>query len=932
MSRETDSPSSGPNGRGGAAYPSGTPPYGTPQVSDGGPDAGRSAAQPEERKTETTLTTRIRINIPGSRPIPPVVVRQPVGETENSGDRGQDTQASAPSPSSTTGTVELPADPAPPAAEEKASDWFAPRKSGPAKGGPDEGATNGAGLPDGSGAGVPGAGAPGGAGPGAGASGPRHGGPGAAGSGGARHGAGRPGGVVGSMSVPGGSRSGGTNGAGLTGATGGPVAPGHGGGTGSFDVTEALNAGPRGTEPRRDDLPYFAENGNGSGGPNGESGQGGYGGQGGRDDLNGPAGFGGQNGRSGQDALSGPGGHDGPNGQGGYGGQNGQDAPSDHGGFGGPGDHDGPNGQSGFGPRGGPGGGPGGQNGQIDYGGQGGQIDYGGGFGGPKRPGGPGGPQGPAGPTGGPVTGDGPVVPPAGPDPFAGAEPFGGESFNGSDGFGGQGGPGGQRGPGGQGAPGGPGGPGGARGPGGPGASRGPGGTRGPGAPGAPGGPGIPGGLAGPGAPGISGGQAGQGAPGTLGRPGGPGAPAPGGVPGAGLGPGGGLSDDTAILTPQKPAPGPGAPGFGNPDNVSGHTVTSGIPVVPPGAQNAPFGPGADGRTPPKRPDTASQEAPAAAPKKKKKKGRSKVALLGGTVVLLGVGAYGAGLLMNRSDVPKGTTVLGVDIGGGTRDDAVKKLDDALGDRVNKALKLSVGGDTVSLKPDQAGLQLDDQATVAAAAKSDYNPVSVIGSLFGKHRVVDPVMPVDEEKLQAALEDASGGAGSATDGTIKFQNGKAVAVYGKVGKGIDVARSTTAVEDAYRTQVETGTAPAVSLPTTTKQPTISNAEVDRVMKEFAEPAMSENVIVETDAVHSIPFGALSLPKILGFKAVDGKLVETYNLEALKAAYGNTFDGVQINGASGKRDVLPQDVASALGKALRGKTTAERTAVIDTNPS
>ncbi|MGZ0233533.1 hypothetical protein ACNFR4_13955, partial [Streptomyces sp. CPS1] len=78
MSRETDTPSSGPNGRGGAAYPSGTPPYGTPMASDDGTDGARSGA-PEERKTETTLTTRIRINIPGSRPIPPVVVRKPVG-------------------------------------------------------------------------------------------------------------------------------------------------------------------------------------------------------------------------------------------------------------------------------------------------------------------------------------------------------------------------------------------------------------------------------------------------------------------------------------------------------------------------------------------------------------------------------------------------------------------------------------------------------------------------------------------------------------------------------------------------------------------------------------------------------------------------------------------------------------------------------------
>ncbi|NEC31401.1 hypothetical protein G3I20_33580, partial [Streptomyces sp. SID8111] len=47
---------------------------------------------------------------------------------------------------------------------------------------------------------------------------------------------------------------------------GGPVAPGHGGGTGSFDVTEALaggnRPGPGGPgESGRDDLPYFPEGG-----------------------------------------------------------------------------------------------------------------------------------------------------------------------------------------------------------------------------------------------------------------------------------------------------------------------------------------------------------------------------------------------------------------------------------------------------------------------------------------------------------------------------------------------------------------------------------------------------------------------------------------------------------------------------------------------
>ncbi|MET7480759.1 hypothetical protein ABZT17_41410 [Streptomyces sp. NPDC005648] len=816
MSRETDTPSSGPNGHNGAAYPSGTPPYGTPAVSDGGTDAGRSAAQPEERKTETTLTTRIRINIPGSRPIPPVVVRTPVADAGSS-ERTGETELPAPGATQAMSTVEPPAEPGP-AAGEKASDWFAPRKSGPAKGGQGGGATNGAGLPGGSGApapGAPGAGAT--AAPGAG--GARPSGPGAGLPGGARPGAGRPGGVVGSMSVPGGSRAGGarpgqTNGAGLPGATGGPVAPGHGGGTGSFDVTEALAAGPLGGngprpgsgEPRRDDLPFFSE---GDGGP-----------------------------------------------QNGYGPQNGQNPQND-------------------------------QSLQGGYGGPGGAS----GFNGPNGRGGPGGPQGPAGPTGGPVTGDGPRIPPisagpAGPGadtaPFApGTDPF--AAGPGADPF-----------------------------------------AAGPGAdPFAPG----PGNGAGPRGPGAGG-------------PPGPGSGIHAGPQSAGLGPGGGLSDDTAILTPQKPAPGPGSGGYPAPDNISGQTVTSGMPVASPGS-GSPFGPGAFGQderpdgpgphTPPKLPEPKAQKA--SATPKKKKKGRNKLVLLGGVVVVAGVGAYGAGLLMNHSDVPKGTTVLGVDIGGGTRDDAVKKLDAAFGDRVNKPLKLSVGGRTVELKPDQAGLQFDEQSTVSAAAQADYNPISVIGSLFGNHRVVDPVMPVDEEKLTAALQSAAGDSGTLTDGTIKFTSGKAVAVYGKAGKGIDAAKSVQAVEAAYRDQVETDSTAPVAVVTTTQQPTITNAEVDREMKAFAEPAMSGLVTVKADAGGSpVSFSPQnSLWKFLKVKAVDGKLVDSPDLTALKNLYGNAFDGVLITRGTGKKTaVTPQDVYVALRQALLSKT--DRVGIIQTNPS
>ncbi|MEU5367256.1 hypothetical protein ABZ354_27945 [Streptomyces sp. NPDC005925] len=726
MSRETDSPSTGPNGRGGSAYPSGTPPYGTPTGADGGAEAGRSAAQPEERKTETQLTTRVRINIPGSRPIPPVVVRKTVGDS--GGDRadqdaGAPASASAPARGPAGVAAEAPAGPGP-QAEETTSDWFAPRRSPAAK--PSQGGGSGsvAGLPGGSGGAQ-------------------------AGSGAGRPSAGRPGGVVGSMSAPGSANSQ------LSGATGGPVAPGHGGGTGSFDVTEALGSGPLGGGPRtgpdsdgrRDDLPYFSD---------GERG----------------------------------------------------------------GEH----------------------TGQQPRPGRDGSRDFTAG-------------PGPVGPTGGPVTGDGP----------------------------------------------------------------------------------MPGGLGGPGL--ISG-------PSSLTGPAasGPGPGVPGTVPSSLTGPGesgsglsGGLSDDTAILTPQKPAPEPDGPGYGNPgDNVSGHTLTSGIPVIP-SDRNAPYRPGEPSdesalrHTPPHLPDPPAPQQSGGS-SKPRKKGRNKLVLLGvGALLVVGV-AYGAGLLMNRSDVPKGTTVLGLDIGGGTRDDAVEKLGAAFEDRVNKPLKLTVDGKTVELTPDQAGLQFDMQSTVGAAAGSDYNPVSVIGSLFGNHRVVDPVMPVDEEKLYAALEDAAGGAGSVTEGSITFRSGRAVPVYPEAGEGIDVAAAAEVVQQAYRSQVGTGTAPSVNVPTSVQQPKVSRAEVDRMMKEFAEPAMSANVTVQTDAAHSVPMSPQkSLWKFLRVEAVNGKLVEKPDLDALKTLYGGAFDDVRITRGNGdKTPVTPQDVYVALRQVLTNKT--DRVAVIPTDPS
>ncbi|MGW7399413.1 hypothetical protein ACWGH7_23305 [Streptomyces cyaneofuscatus] len=742
MSRETDSSSSGPQGRGGAAYPSGTPPYGSRQYSSsaGSDETPESVdpPRPEEPKTETTLTTRIRINIPGSRPIPPVVMRTPMAESDIATGRPDaertgstprpGTPPSAPSgltagASAGTGASGGPASPPPaqprdggsstepssasadePAKAKSGSDWFAPRKS-PA---PAPAPASGTGGAPGSG-GAPGAGS--------------------AGPGGGSDDAGRP----------------------------------------------------------RPDLPYFSDAAPRPGDGPGPSGSG----------FPGPGGSG-----SALDGYS-------------------TEPP-------------------GAGPRSTP-------------------------DSGIRTPGTPG----PSGPTTGPVTGTSALTP----------------NLDGVPGLGGPG-------------------------------------------------------LGGPG-PMVPG--------------------APGGVPPR-------LSDDTAILTPQSPAPDSGPGG-----HVSGDTLTSGIPVVPseprstfpgrPGGQGGPGGPGGpfpggpfpggpggpggpgatggsgdpfaggpDGPGGPGAPvpgRSAARPAPTPPAPAPAKKGRSKLVLLGvAAIVLLGI-AYGAGLLLNHSEVPKGTTVLGVDIGGGTKEEAVTKLDAALGERSQAPLTLSVDGKEQKLDPAKAGLVLDSQETVRGAAGSDYNPVSVIGSLFGGARTADPVIPVDEEKLGVALTDLAGVAGSSQDGTIRFEPNKAVAVPGKPGKTLDVGQSLISVRDAYRAQVQTGQARVVELPVATREPTITQAELNRAMKEFAEPAMSDLITIKAGP-KQIQFGpARSLPQILSMKAVDGRLVDVYDKEAITTLLDGVFDGIEAVKADGtKHPVGADDVAQAMKTALTGKTPAERTVTIN----
>lgn len=341
---------------------------------------------------------------------------------------------------------------------------------------------------------------------------------------------------------------------------------------------------------------------------------------------------------------------------------------------------------------------------------------------------------------------------------------------------------------------------------------------------------------------------------------------------------------------------------------------STGGPAVP-----AP-GPASDRKADEPEPFTFSDPDPP------ERRGRSKLMLIGVAVAgVLGL-AYGAGLLLDHSDIPNGTTVLGVDIGGSTQDEAVSKLNAAVGDSAEAPLKLKVDGEEKTLKPSVAGLSLDTEATVRGVTGRDYNPISVIGSLVGGSREGQPAFTVDEDKLKSALQGLS--SGSATDGYVKFENGKAVPVPGKAATAVDPERGSKALEDAYKQRAASGDDPVTTMPVSKQQPKVTEAEMQRAIKQYGEPAMSGWVWLRAGDVE-VPFSEQSIGEFFQLKPKAGgsKLQPVVDQKALAAKYGGAFDGVVIDAGAGTVKMTPAHARAAVTKALgqtapAGKRIAE----------
>ncbi|GGQ17220.1 VanW family protein [Streptomyces griseomycini] len=215
------------------------------------------------------------------------------------------------------------------------------------------------------------------------------------------------------------------------------------------------------------------------------------------------------------------------------------------------------------------------------------------------------------------------------------------------------------------------------------------------------------------------------------------------------------------------------------------------------------------------------------------------VALAGGALTVGIGGLYLAGLLLTGGEIEAGTTVRGVDIGGLTREEAARKLEQHLVAAGPRKLAVKVGDRRGTVDPRQAGFAFDVRETLDRAASTGADPVGVIGGLFRSGGDIEPVVRVDEDKARATLGKLSETLDQRVrDGAVSFAGGRVEQTAPRTGYALDA----DAAIGALRAPFLRGAADSVTvLPAHETRPKVTAEEVRRAVREFAQPAMSAPV-------------------------------------------------------------------------------------------
>ncbi|NIH87619.1 VanW family protein [Amycolatopsis granulosa] len=224
-----------------------------------------------------------------------------------------------------------------------------------------------------------------------------------------------------------------------------------------------------------------------------------------------------------------------------------------------------------------------------------------------------------------------------------------------------------------------------------------------------------------------------------------------------------------------------------------------------------------------------------------------RAAIVAGSVLGVLAALYAVDLLVSQGTVPRGVTVAGVDVGGLKRSAAEDKLRAEIEPRLTEAVAVRAGDITAAIDPGSAGLSLDWPSTLDQAGDQPLNPFTRVASLF-TDREVGVVTHADEARLTAAVEQLRARTDRPpTEGTIRFEGAKPVAVTPQPGQQLDAAGARNEVLSHW------AAGRTLTLPVTTTPVRVTTEAVQATLDGFARPAVSTPLVIRGEgAVATLP--------------------------------------------------------------------------------
>lgn len=202
---------------------------------------------------------------------------------------------------------------------------------------------------------------------------------------------------------------------------------------------------------------------------------------------------------------------------------------------------------------------------------------------------------------------------------------------------------------------------------------------------------------------------------------------------------------------------------------------------------------------------------------------------VGAVLMAAGLG-YAVDWMLSSGDVPRGTVVAGVDVGGMDKAAADATLRAELEPRSGRELPLRIGDVQTRLVPSAAGLAVDWDGTWSRIGTQPLNPITRLISFFTT-RDVAIASKVDDPTLKRELTDLRVYDRPSVEGTVRFDKDRPVAVPPVPGRVLDVVAARAALVDNWITGAP------LDLPVVPAPLNVRPEAVDRALREIAQPAV-----------------------------------------------------------------------------------------------